>query len=40
MNNAPVERPWFTICSTPPVTPMVLKAYRPSMTNPMWLTDE
>ena len=40
MKSAPVESPWFTIWSTPPVIPVVLNAYRPSMTNPKWLTDE
>ena len=29
MNSAPVDTPWFTICSTAPVTPCGLSANRP-----------
>ena len=33
-NSAPVARPWFTICSTPPVTACWVSANTPSTTNP------
>ena len=40
MNRAPVVIPWFTICSTEPSMPWVLRANRPMMAKPMWATDE
>ena len=40
MNSAPVEMPWFTIWSTEPWTPWVLRANRPMRAKPMWDTDE
>ena len=38
--SAPVETPWFTICSTPPVRPSVLSAKIPITMKPRWATDE
>ncbi len=32
--------PWFTICSTPPVTPCCVNANTPSTTKPRCETDE
>ena len=40
MNNTAMISPWFTICSTPPVTPWVVSAKVPSTTNPRWLSEE
>ena len=34
----PVERPWFTICSTPPWMPCVFRTNNPRITKPRWLT--
>ena len=39
-NRAPVARPWFTICSTPPLTACCVNANSPSTTNPRWDTLE
>ena len=39
-NNAPVEMPWFTICSAPPCKPRWFSANNPSMQKPIWLTLE
>ena len=40
MKSAPVETPWFTICSTAPDTPCGFNANRPSTMKPMCETDE
>ena len=39
-NRAPVASPWFTIWSTPPVTPCCVNANTPSTTKPRCETDE
>ena len=39
-NSAPVDSPWFTIWSTPPVMAWRVKANVPRTTNPRWDTDE
>jgi hypothetical protein len=39
-NRAPVDRPWFTICTTPPVSAWLVMANVPRMMNPRWAIDE
>ena len=36
----PVETPWFTICSTAPLTASGVRAASPSITKPRCATDE
>ncbi|MOA56565.1 hypothetical protein D3C78_1805680 [compost metagenome] len=40
MNMAPDTKPWEIICTMAPSTPAVLKMKKPSVTKPMWATDE
>jgi len=39
-NSAPVMRPWLIIWRIAPCRPCSVKTKMPSVTKPMWLTDE
>ena len=39
-NNMPVINPWATMPNTAALIPNVVSVEMPSITNPMWATDE
>ncbi len=39
-NRAPVEMPWLIIWRTAPLAAIGVRTNKPSMTKPMWETDE